>query len=155
MKKLILINLMCFLLFFSCKRAEPEPGPLQIIIKEGEAKSLEVDEEVIQIKLVDVESVFSHGVLHAAGDAFKEETFVLDRIYDATVSIGIDTLRFRTMFTEINNQSPKEKTWEDLAKRPEIDIKAYKSYQIGISNMYSELNSDSSRGYVVKLLIKK
>ncbi len=155
MKKLILITITCFLLIFSCKRAEPEPSASQIIIKKGETKSLEVDDEAIPIKLVGVNVVFTEGLLHAKGHLFEEETLEVYRIYDATISMGSDTLNFRTSFTQINGQPYKEKSWADLSGWPERFIRTFKSYQIGIANIYSQPNDDPSVGYAVKLLIKK
>lgn len=135
-------------MLFSCKRAEPGPGVSQIIIKEGETESLEVDGEMTPVKLVGVNVLFNEGIV-------EEKVTTFYRVYKAIVSIGSDTLQFHTSFYRINDEPFKEKSWEDLSKRYEIDIKTYKSYQIGISNIKAEKNSGSSPGYVVKLLIKK
>jgi len=149
MKKLILIKITCVLfLLCSCTRGEIEAQLSQIILKEGEEESLKIDGEIIPVKLVYVINTFTEGIVEEKATTFYNS-------YNVTVSIGSDTLHFSPFFYRINGEPSKEKSWEDLSSRPEEFVKTFRSYQIGISNLYREPNPGPSHGYVVKLLIKK
>lgn len=149
MKKFSSITLLCIVgMFFSC--SDTTDTPLQdspITLTVGEEKTVRIDQDSLIVKLVKVTPIFSEGVVELDG------TTTFHNVYDTVLTIDEQNLTFRSYFETIDKQARKEKTWEQLKKTFE-GIITYKSFQIGISDVYSEGDPESGGKYFSKVLIK-
>lgn len=149
MKKTILINIMCISwVLSSCSSIDVESLDSNVILHEGEEKMVKIDQDSLAIKLVKVTPIFSEGVVEGDG------TTTLHKIYDTDIEIDNQILTFRSSIISTDTLGRKEKTWEQL-KDTYQGIKSYKSFQIGISDVYSEGNPDQGGKYISKVLIRK
>ena len=116
-----------------------------IILHEGITRSIQIDQNTLSVTLKSITPLFVEGL-------GQNNVYMVFRSYDAIIDINGEEIVFRTMMTTHDDVRQKL-SWEQLVKTYQ-GIKPYKTFQIGISDIYTEGNPDSGGFYIASLLIR-
>ncbi len=116
-----------------------------IILHEGITRSIQIDQNTLSVTLKSITPIYMEGLV-------QDKVYMVFRSYDAKIDVNGEEVVFRTMMTTHDDVRQKL-SWEQLVKTYQ-GIKPYKTFQIGISDIYTEGNPDSGGFYIASLLIR-
>lgn len=147
--KLIISIIFMVCVFCSCRNTnDVDIKETLILVQEGENKVIEIDGDSLLITLSVVTPIFSEGESWKGGGRNVI-------VYDASIKLNNQTVNFITTSETDSKENRIFKDWNRLEKTVD-GIKTYKSYQIGIADLYREnwINMPNHGKYLVKLLIR-